>query len=293
MGVRIAYILLVHHLPEQANTFIRQLLDYGDCDIYVHIDKKNRRIADDIVKDERVFLSSKYEIRWGSFEIVAAAIELMRQVVRSGKEYTHVYYGSGQDLLVKRGLYEYLGRYPDKVFMDVFSEITDRDRDSARYRVRWSRRLMVREDWHPYRFIRIAMQLLCKFGVVLYPNKVRLEHMRMYWGTTWFIAPAEVIQYICSYLDSHPEYIRFWKDSLAPDLMFFHTIIMNSEYRDKVRDGLMYVNPGKTFGTNNHPISINKKDIELIEDKVCFCARKFDFGDKEMIDYYMKETMKR
>ena len=270
--------------------FIQQLLDYGDCDVYVHIDKKNRKIEDKIIKDERVHLFCRYDIRWGSFEIVAAAIELMRQIVGSEKAYTHIYYGSGQDLLVKKGLYEYLTQYPENIFIDIFSEITDRDRESARYRVRWSRRLMVREDWHPYRFVRIAMQLLCRFGIVLYPNKIKLRHVRMYWGTTWFIAPYEVIRYICHYLDSHPEYIRFWENSLASDLMFFHTIIMNSKYKDKVRNALMYVNMGKTFGTMNHPVTIHENDKNAIDHKICFCARKFDINEKEIMEYYLEAT---
>ena len=35
--IRIAYLLVAHKCPEQVNLFINQLLNYGDCDVYVHV----------------------------------------------------------------------------------------------------------------------------------------------------------------------------------------------------------------------------------------------------------------
>lgn len=39
-NVKIAYLLVAHKNPEQVNMFINQLLQYGACDVYVHVDKK-------------------------------------------------------------------------------------------------------------------------------------------------------------------------------------------------------------------------------------------------------------
>ena len=106
-NVKIAYLLVAHKNPEQVNMFINQLLQYGACDVYVHVDKKNPDLFNKIISSPNVFKYSKYDVRWGSFEIVKAAVELMRMVKNSGRKYTHMYFGSGQDLLVKKGLYEY------------------------------------------------------------------------------------------------------------------------------------------------------------------------------------------
>ena len=74
-NIKIAYLLVAHKCPEQVNLFIEQLLEYGDCDVYVHVDKKNPQLQKSIVKSPRVYTFSIYDVKWGSFEIVQAAVE--------------------------------------------------------------------------------------------------------------------------------------------------------------------------------------------------------------------------
>lgn len=290
--IKMAYLLVAHKCPEQVNLFVQQLLDYGDCDMYIHVDKKRQEMVDQIIKSGRVHVCSVYDVRWGSFEIVKAGYYLMRMARESGKNYTHMYFGSGQDLLVRKGLYEYLDDHPETTFIHIENEVTSTNRASARYRVRWPHRLMVRNDLHLYRFIRIGMQLLCKFGIVLFPNKNRLEKpISFYDGRTWFIAPIKVMEYILDFIDDNPDYEKFWEESLAADLMFFQTIIMNSPFADKIADELMYVEFGKTFRTNNHPLTITENMTERIGKGNYFCARKFEMEeDEEVIHYYLEKT---
>lgn len=291
-NIKIAYLLLVHKDYEQINIFIKQLLQYGDCDIYIHVDKKNPELMDKIIKSSRIFVCSVYEVNWGSFEIVKAAYELMRIVKKSKKKYSHIYFGSGQDMLIKKGMYEYLASKPGIIFMHIAGEIKSNNRVSARYRICWPKKLMIRNDLHIYRFIRIVMQLLCKFGFVINKNRRKLKNkIKFYEGRTWFIAPIEVVYYIINYLEQNKDYIMFWKDSLASDLMFFQTIIMNSPYAKQVEDELMYVEFGNTFATINHPITITVKKLREIEKENYFCARKFEYLDgKAAIRYCLDLT---
>ena len=278
--IKIAYLLVAHKCPEQVNLFVQQLLDYGDCDVFIHIDKKKPEMIEKIVKSNRVFVCSVYDVRWGSFEIVKAGYHLMRMARASGKNYTHMYFGSGQDLLVKRGLYEYLDAHPGTTFIRIKNEVTSVDRASARYRIRWPQKLMIRNDLHVYRFLRIGMQLLCKIGIVMFPNKKTLKKpLRFYEGRTWFIAPITVMEYILDYIDDNSDYEEFWEESLAADLMFFQTILMNSPYTDKVEDELMNVEFGKTFRTTNHPLTVKMECIEEINNGKWFCARKFELNE--------------
>lgn len=293
-NIKIAYLLVAHKCPEQVNSFVEQLLDYGDCDIYIHVDKKCPEMVEQIIKDDRVNVCCVYDVRWGSFEIVKAAYYLMGVAKKSGKKYTHMYFGSGQDLLVKKGLYEFLENNLGKIYIRINGEIRNSDRASARYRVCWPKRLMIRNDIHPYRFIRIALQLLCKAGIVLPANKVKLKkEVRFYEGRTWFISPIEVMEYILNYIEEYPEFVAYWENSLASDLMFFQTIIMNSPYANMVEDELMYVEFGKTFGTMNHPLTITMDTIEKVNEGHFFCARKFEWDEKEVISYYLNLTRRK
>lgn len=289
--IKIAYLLVAHKCPEQVNLFINQLLNYGDCDVYVHVDKKNPKLQETIIKSPRVFVCSICDVRWGSFEIVKAAVELMKMVVSSGKSYSHMYFGSGQDLLVKKGMYDYLEAKPKKVFLHIVGEIKNSDRESARYRVCWPHKLMIRNDLHPYRFVRIAMQLLCKLGIVIRKNRKTLKkQVRFYEGHTWFIAPYEVLKYIVNYIQDNPDYVDYWEDSLASDLMFFQTIIMNSPFVSNVEDELMFVKFGETFSTKNHPLTVSVEMEKEIEDGNYFCARKFEITEIDTIRYYIEKV---
>lgn len=288
-NVKIAYLLVAHKCPEQINFFIEQLLGYGDCDIYIHIDRKNKNIEKKIEKSSRVFTCSIYDVRWGSFEIVKAAIELMKMAEKSGNKYTHFYFGSGQDMLVKRGLYEYLSLHSENIFLKIVNEVKDSDRTSARYRVCWPKKLMIRDDMHIYRFVRIFLQFMCKMGFIYHRNNKKLKtKVRFYEGRTWFIAPIGVMEYILHYLRNNIDYIEFWEDSLASDLMFFQTIIMNSAYADKVVDELMFVNFGRDFRTMNHPLTITMDNVKPIQSGNYYCARKFEWDEREVIAYFEK-----
>lgn len=292
-NIKIAYLLLVHKSSEQVNAFINQLLNYGESDVYIHIDLKNKSLADELIKSQRVKVYTVYDVRWGSFEIIKAACYLMKKVVDSGEGYSHIYFGSGQDLLVKKGLYRRLLNNPNKIYIRINREITDRNRESARYRIRWPRKLMIRNDWHLYRYIRIVMQLLCSYNIVIHPNKVKLKNqVKFFEGRTWFIIPVKVMKYILSYIENNPDYIRFWEDSLASDLMFFQTIIMNSPYANMIENELMYVEFGKTFGTMNHPLTITMSVVSKINNSGCYYARKFVWDeDQEVIEYYLEKTI--
>lgn len=295
--VKVAYLLLVHDNVEQLNLFIMQLLKYGDCDIYIHVDKKNEKMVTSITKDPHIFVISKYYVDWASFSMMEGTIELMRTVIDSGKDYSHIYYGSGDDLLVKNGLYEYLANHPQAIFMDLYwsgREVTNRMRASARYRVNWPQSLKTRHDYHPARFIRILIQMLCTHGIVFFKNKLSIAHLnlKIYCGAQWFIAPFKVIEYWVKYLDENPEYIEYWRNALAPDEMFFHTLIMNSKYANSIQPALMFYKAGCTFGTKNHPVIISERNIADINKGVYFCARKFSMKNSPKAFYYYLNKIK-
>lgn len=291
-NTNIAYLLVCHKNPEQVNMFIDQLLEYGDCDIYIHVDSKNKAMMSKITSNDSVKLYSEYDVKWGSFEIVLAGLMLMKRALESGNGYTHFYFGSAQDLLVKKGMYEYLELTNKSVYIHIVGEINNRSRAAAKYLVKWPHKLMIRNDYHLYRFVRIALQCMCAIGLNLFPNKKKLKRdIVFYEGRTWFIAKKEMIEYIVDYCKENPDYVDLWTDSLASDLMFFQTLIMNSPYSSNIEDELMYVRFGKTFGTMNHPVPITKDSMIEIEKGNYFCARKFNYPDDiEIMEYYINRT---
>lgn len=218
---KLAYLLLVHNNPKQLNIFLQQILDSDDGDIYLHVDKKNVKMIEHLLKDERITIISEYEVKWASFEMVAATISLMRTVIESKKVYSHVYYGSGYDLLVKKGLKEFLANNNESLFMKVLGEILPNNPLAARYRIKWPDYVKVRSNWHPYRIIRMFFHIFFRVGIVLNKNKEKIEFEHIYRGSQWFIVPIGLIEYILCYLKENPNYQKYWEQALAPDEFFF------------------------------------------------------------------------
>lgn len=294
--IKVAYLLLVHDKPEQLNLFIQQLNMYGDCDVYIHVDRKNQKMVESIEKLPNVNVISKYEVNWASFSMMDGTIELMRNVVNSGKKYTHIYYGSGDDLLVKNGMYKYLAEHPNSVFMNLYwggAEVTDSMMASARYRVKWPQCLKTRKDYSPARFIRILIQILSAHGVVIFKNKVSIDHLnlKIYCGSQWFTAPIETIEYFLDYLDCHPEYIEYWRNALAPDELFFQTLVMNSKWAKLLEPQLIFHRAGSTFGTKNHPVVISESNFDEIDNGIFFSGRKFNMTtEPKAFQYYLERA---
>ncbi len=291
--IRIAYLLLAHTCQAQINSFVHQLLDYGECDVYIHVDKKHSDILPEIQQNEHVFVYSEFAVNWGGIEIPLAALFLMKKALASGNQYSHMYFGSCQDMLVKQGLYEYLCEHRQNLFITIGSPIELPSRSVACFQVRWPKKLLVRDNLHPYRLVRFVIQWLCTKGIIFRKNTKQLPNDMVIWGgRTWFIFPVDAICYIVDFIDNHSNYVDFWRESLASDLMFFQTIIMNSPLKDRVCNELMYVHFGEKLSNNNHPVDISIEDDLAIESGTYFCARKFNYADADVVNYYLKKTRK-
>lgn len=78
---------------------------------------------------------------------------------------------------------------------------------------------------------------------------------------------------------------------MAPDEFFFQTLIMNSEYAEKIVPSLMFIKAGKTFGAKNHPLIISEEFIDEIDTGLYFSARKFDMEkSKSSFQYYLDKA---
>ncbi|MEH7250430.1 beta-1,6-N-acetylglucosaminyltransferase, partial [Neobacillus niacini] len=87
-------------------------------------------------------------------------------------------------------------------------------------------------------------------------------------------------------------YYKFFENSLVPDESFFHTLIMNSEYRTEVvNNNFVYLKWGKTISSRNSPQNLTREDIKLIEESEYYFARKFDENvDNIVVDYFANKV---
>lgn len=110
-----AVALLVHREASQVNALIRML--QPTFDIFVHIDRKSDLQVEDI---DTVNVWKKYNVPWGGYDMIEATAFLYRQILETGKPYTHVILLSGDALPVKSNQFisDFLSKHRNVSFIE-------------------------------------------------------------------------------------------------------------------------------------------------------------------------------
>jgi hypothetical protein len=286
---RTAFMLQVHKNPEQVNQFINQIITAGNADVFVHIDKKSYEFMQGkIVSSPNVkILKNSVDCEWGDISQVDATLLLLKEVIASQNSYDFVCLRSGQDLLVKGDFREFLQDNKNKIFL-TYRKLSDESLGFMK--IHWPKVTRKRyTNVHPIRLYRRLLLLLFKKGINLSPNSIKLpNNYSLYKGSQWFTIPFEVAKFIIEYLNQNEWYYKFFSNSLVPDESFFHTLILNSHYKEYVENNnLMFLKWGETLSERNSPQYLRFGDIKLIEDSNQYFARKFDINiDRKIIDYF-------
>ena len=287
-----AILLLVHHLPEQVNIFLDQILKGTTMDIYIHINK----LLDDgvlrrqLLKDERIRISNNnVAISWGDDGIMRAYLQLMKEALESGIEYNYIMLGTGQDLIIRPGLDQYLNDQNNRIFIYGYQDNKER-RSYVMHHWSPKYRRMMNFKLNPYKIIRrFRIEFFKLFQICEKKTKVDVSDWTFYYNDMWAAYPREVAKYLVDYWQNNGDFMSMFNDALVPEEAYFLTIIMRSKYSKWV----FFDNEGKSNDlyrirgiANGHPYINTMKDIEDLNKSNLFFSRKFDIRkDKQVIDY--------
>lgn len=120
----------------------------------------------------------------------------------------------------------------------------------------------------------------------IFEKKSYWKVKKIYWGFIWGTYPKYAIGYVLNYLKIHRE---FWNDLSSckiPEELCFQTILMNSDYKQKVVNGnLRYWN--FKGGDSSGPVYLGMEDYSKIEKINAIFARKI------MYDSELREQLER
>ena len=98
-----AYLIIVHKDDKCFRTLIK-LLDFKDNDIYIHMDKKNKKYnkyeIESIVKYSNLYHIERKNVTWGGNSQIDTEIRLL-EYASSNSKYDFYHLLSGQDLPIK------------------------------------------------------------------------------------------------------------------------------------------------------------------------------------------------
>lgn len=281
-SVKIAYLLLCHKDPYAINELINRL-DDGNCDFYIHIDKKS---SDDIVngiktKENVRVIQERVDVKWGQVSQPLATIALFNSVVESNKQYDYVWLISGQDYPIKsnRQIQKFLLDNFSKNFVDII------DNNSKEYKLFVKRN----ETWYPKKIVSptTLTRVLRKVYIILTGGANRsiirrknvLQVESYQFGSSWFTITYDAMQYVLEEL-TRKGYIKFYTNAICPDESIFQTILYNSKYKDSLMPSLVYVDWSEG---NRNPKLLNEDDYDKLKASDKLIARKFDGEINEKI----------
>lgn len=284
-NIKIAYLILCHKKFEQINLLIHQL-DDGNCDFFVHIDKKSPKYNFNSSRVFSVADENRVDVKWGHVSMVYATINTMKLVKDCNKKYDYVFLISGQDFPLKSNIeiQQFLAQNSKLNYIQILDH-TGKDylRYSKRNSLKYCNFIMKRS---------FLSKVLKKLYIIITGGKnktFKIFKRRNYLGVTfefgsqWWALTYECFIWMMDYIECNPEYLKYYEKCLVPDESFFQTLFMNSPFKNSQKDFLTYLEWDKN---NNNPRVFVNSDFDLLigqDDKIF--ARKFDSSvDKSIVD---------
>lgn len=262
---KIAHLILAHKNPAQLRRLIT-CLDHPGFDFYIHLDKKtDPRPFAALFQKENVFpIHNRTSIYWAGYGTIQAIINGFREIP---DRYLYINVMSGQDfpLVSADRLYQFLATADGKEFITCetidgtssWGDVSPRVRNYhlVNWRIPGKYRL---EKW---------------MNKILPARKFPMDH-EIVGRANWFTLTYPATRFLQSFIDDHPELVRYYKYCWGADEFIFSTILYNdARFRKKITENLLYV---KFSPNQGRPELLTSGDFAALTSSHKFLARKFD-----------------
>ena len=281
--MKLVYTIIAHHQFEQFRRLIERL-NKPDVSFVFHISSNcepgfYEQVEAAYGEAENVCFARRYNVYWGNFSMVRAAISTINALVESGFEYDYCLSLSGQDYPLKthEEICETLAAGQGKQFLEYYSVNTMEGDDAQRYLSThvWIRSLHL---WYPHTNLNSWItRLYNKFFSLFLPERRTLPNgYDGYKGSFWCQLTPDCIEYMYHYLKSKEgkRLIRYYTFTYHAAEFFFHTLLLNSPYKDQILSEDHHF--AIWFDHTGHPKSFTNDDFDSIMASGKLFARKFD-----------------
>jgi hypothetical protein len=308
--MRLAYLITAYHQPSHLHRLVCALEAQGS-EFFVHVDK---RVS--IEPFERPlrgrhnvhFAKTRFAVQWMGFSQVQSILHLLTEASAKGFDYCVLL--SGSDYPIKsndhiRSFYE----NTDEEFI-TFWRLEDRPSWGSKiqyyYPIEWVPIRGWSKDTEPVYWRRFFWGRFHQYRRWM-PRRKFPFAMVPFGGSDWWSLSAGCVADLLRFVAANPAYVRFYRYTHCPSEMFFHTIVLNSGWRQKVRgfseyeawrkntseadkareskmlpeDGfnLRYIDwSGTKTGERESPAVLDNRDWEQLLASPDLFARKFEVG---------------
>lgn len=285
--MKIAYLIAAHDNYAHLEKLVNALND-DNVFFYIHIDKKKSIPTNFPDLPNVCFIENRVKVYWAGFSQVKATLGLLNQALPGNYDYYILLSGVDYPIRPNKFLYQMLnegGEFLETI--EGFSSHKPQKRID-----RYSFDCFNRRDFFSIKtlFFSGLEFSLSKMVKRKYPLK------NIYQGSNWFALTHACVSYILEFVKNNPEYCKFYSTTRSPDESFFHTIIGNSPFLDKIRPNLTFADWSEK---KSGPAMINAAHVDLFKEQEefkgvagiykPFFARKFNDNAANIVELIEKE----
>ncbi|MFR0771329.1 MAG: beta-1,6-N-acetylglucosaminyltransferase, partial [Limosilactobacillus pontis] len=232
-----AVLILAHKNINQVIELVERLS--MTFEIYIHFDRKVTLNEDqkNSLDKAKVNYFSKYDVKWGSYSIVRATVEMMKMALKNPEiEYFHLISGQDWPLKDPKEIYKEF-EDDNKIYMNYWRALDMRKTGEPEI---WWAKYYFNYDQVNRRttFGKLYHRLLLISQTVLRVNKLKkynVSPQEIYAGQEWVDIPRGALSYAIDYYEKHSELQKIFSTSFCSDEMWLQTILCNSpKYRLRI-----------------------------------------------------------
>ncbi|MCG7601004.1 beta-1,6-N-acetylglucosaminyltransferase [Halomonas sp. McH1-25] len=246
--------------------------------IYIHVDGKSdiQPFMEEFRGCNIFFVGDRVNVAWGSVTQVDATLSLLRAAVKEKFDYLFLISGDDIPAVSNDQIVGCLNRLKGHELIayqdERFSYVDPLERVKYRYP-----KCCFKKEKNPLEKFKVRLHGLgCRLG--LYKNSFYKKLPELYKGTSWFTITYDFSCFVLDYVNNNPEYRRAFQESFCCDEIFFHTILMDSPFRQKVyhndwaySDSFRYID---WKSGPDYPRTLDESDFKRIKSSAMLFARK-------------------
>ena len=275
------FLIQAHACPELVCMLVERLKAPNHYFV-IHIDKKSKlfNTFTTIVKGENVyFMGKRRSVKWGAPSQFYVTLDLIEYAINLDCIFDYYHLISGQDMPV----------YSNAKFDDFFEStnclfmgVVPKFHESYRYML-----------FHLDEFIdRRSIMGYILSGTTTRIQKVLSKYIKLrpdlflkiYGGGNWWSLTHEAIDYIRTYINNNPQYLKRFRFTTCCDEIFFHTILFNSSLKkDIVIDDKRYIDWKAKEEGESLPRVLDENDYQEILSSGALFVRKISLNKSDKL----------
>lgn len=294
-----AYLIIAHTNFGQLKKLLTLLDDFRN-DIFILFDEKSSVEFSDfnqVCQKSTIQFTDRICVNWGGFSQVKAEMILFKTAAQTD-EYSYYHLLSGMDLPLHNQ--DYIHAFFEKndgheFFTFVGEDIYQKNRPENRIKYYYKCQDLFEKNKMLHKLaVKLQDHILVPAQRYLGSNRLKGKKIKIGYGSNWVSVSGRFVQYL---LQNEAEIETMYRDSFCADELYKHTLLVNSEFINKLyivegihdrpedRQGnLRYIN--WWTGSPRTWTSEDRAELREASERGYLFSRKFDErADCDIIDY--------